>query len=86
MPIALLLTGAALCNDATLQTDAARPRAVGDPTEAALVDAAAQFGLRKDDLDRRFPRVAEVPVESERKRMTTARRRRWYAWRRRTRQ
>jgi Ca2+-transporting ATPase len=71
LAITLLLTGAALCNDAALQGDAAHLRAVGDPTEAALVDAAATFGLRKDDLDRRFPRVGEVPFESERKRMTT---------------
>jgi Ca2+-transporting ATPase len=72
--IDLLLIGGALCNDAILQTDKDRPgfrRAVGDPTEAALVLAAAEFDLKKGDLDHAFPRVAEVPFDSVRKRMTT---------------
>jgi Ca2+-transporting ATPase len=45
-------------------------RAVGDPTEGALVVAAAQFGLLKAELERALLRVAEVPFTSERKRMT----------------
>ena len=71
------MAGGALCNDALLmpagpggdQPDSLR--AVGDPTEGALVIAAAQLGLRKDDLEATFPRVGEVPFDSERKRMTT---------------
>ena len=43
----------------------------GDPTEVALVSAAARIGLVKDELDARFPRVAEIPFTSETKRMTT---------------
>ncbi|MGK7911347.1 MAG: cation-translocating P-type ATPase [Synechococcus sp.] len=43
----------------------------GDPTETALAIAAARSGAFKFDLDRLFPRVAEFPFESERKRMTT---------------
>ena len=73
----LLLIGGALCNDAILQTDVDDPhiyRAVGDPTEGALALAAAQVGLLKDDLDRGFPRVAEWPFDSVRKRMTTVNR------------
>ena len=73
--LALLLAGGALCNDAVVEgeeTDASTPgTAVGDPTETALVYAAAQAGLRKAHLERQFPRTAEVPFESERKRMTT---------------
>ena len=38
--------------------------AVGDPTEGALVVAAAHAGIEKDDLDTAFPRVAEVPFDS----------------------
>ncbi|MBI5666746.1 MAG: cation-translocating P-type ATPase [Chloroflexi bacterium] len=71
---ALLLTGNALCNDAALQSDDEKPgdfRAIGDPTEGALVVAAARFGLWKTRLDRTFRRVGEVPFSSERKRMTT---------------
>ena len=43
----------------------------GDPTEGALVVAAAKAGLEKSDLVSRYPRVHEVPFTSETKRMTT---------------
>jgi len=72
--LALLLMGGALCNDARLvpETDeAAGPQALGDPTEAALVVAAARYGLRKDVLDDGAPRVVELPFDPERKRMST---------------
>jgi len=82
--LALLLAGGALCNDAVLEELAEEPgrfRAVGDPTEGALVVAAARLGLWKEELERRYPRVAEVPFTSERKRMTTVHRGlvEWYA-------
>ncbi|MCL4247702.1 MAG: cation-translocating P-type ATPase [Anaerolineae bacterium] len=71
---AMLLTGNALCNDAILQDEASGDRnyrAIGDPTEGALVVAAARYKLFKTHLDEMFPRVAEVPFSSERKRMST---------------
>ena len=43
----------------------------GDPTEGALVVAAAKAGLQKDLLDSSYPRVHEIPFSSETKRMTT---------------
>jgi Ca2+-transporting ATPase len=70
----LLLAGGALCNDAILQRDSDCPEdwcAVGDPTEGALVIAAARSGLWKSRLEQLFPRVGEVPFSSERKRMST---------------
>jgi Ca2+-transporting ATPase len=70
----LLLAGAALCNDAILEPEVDgtdRLHAVGDPTEGALVVAAAQFNLQKEDLEQCLPRAAEAPFTSERKRMTT---------------
>ncbi len=70
----LLLIAGALCNDAVLQRDDTEPalyRAIGDPTEGALVVAAACVGILQDDLHRAFPRVAELPFDSVRKRMTT---------------
>ena len=73
----MLLTAGALCNDANLSAkDAHREslHAVGDPTEGALVVAAASVGLWKADLDRQLPRVAELPFDSDRKRMTTVHR------------
>ena len=43
----------------------------GDPTEGALLVAAAKVGLIKPVLDRRFPRLGEIPFSAERRRMTT---------------
>ncbi len=70
----LLLAGGAMANDATLERDESGSRefvAVGDPTEGALVVAAARFGLWKAYLDHTMARVGEAPFTSERKRMTT---------------
>jgi P-type Ca2+ transporter type 2C len=74
--LVLLVTAAALANDATLEPAEDKGQdggynIVGDPTEGALVVAAAQMGLPKYALEERWPRVAEVPFTSERKRMTT---------------
>jgi Ca2+-transporting ATPase len=68
-----LLTAAALCNDARLEKDTTTESWVvkGDPTEGALVVAAAKAGLWKEDLEQQQPRMGEVPFSSERKRMTT---------------
>lgn len=80
--LTLLLASGALCNDATLTQENAEQhkfRALGDPTEGAIVVAAAQFGLWKSDLDRELPRIAELPFDSERKRMTTVHDTRAYA-------
>ncbi|MBI1310617.1 HAD-IC family P-type ATPase [bacterium] len=69
----LLLTGS-LCNDAELTGDAERdgvPTVSGEPTESALVVAAASAGLELTTLRQLLPRVAEVPFDSARKRMTT---------------
>ncbi len=43
----------------------------GDPTEGALVVAAAKAGLVKSELERQEPRTGEIPFTSETKRMTT---------------
>jgi len=69
--IELAITTGALCNDAALTSADSGYKAVGDPTEGALVVAAANIGLLKHELEAALPRVGEVPFESERKRMTT---------------
>ncbi|MFN2196411.1 MAG: cation-translocating P-type ATPase [Anaerolineales bacterium] len=72
--IDMLLIAGALCNDAILKENEDHPehfQAVGDPTEGALVLAAAEVGMRKGQLETAFRRVAEVPFDSKRKRMTT---------------
>ncbi len=61
----------ALCNDAVMPSGGALENTIGDPTEAALLVAASRFGARKSDLTKQFPRVAEIPFSSDRKRMTT---------------
>ena len=70
----LLLIAGALCNDAVLRKAEQGPRAyraIGDPTENALVLASARYGILKETLEQAFPRTAEVPFDSVRKRMTT---------------
>ena len=68
-----LLTAGVLASDAVLVRDAATGRweIKGDPTEGALVVAAAKAGLDKSELDARLPRIHEIPFTSETKRMTT---------------
>jgi Ca2+-transporting ATPase len=58
----------ALCSDA--KWDAAHEKAVGEPTEAALVADAAKLGFTSDDLDTANPRVGEAPFDSGRKMMS----------------
>jgi P-type Ca2+ transporter type 2C len=74
--VGLVLAGGALCNDASLQPDRETGRylPIGDPTEGALLVAALQAGLNRDALERWLPRVAELPFDSARKRMTTVHR------------
>ncbi|RJP51892.1 MAG: cation-translocating P-type ATPase [Anaerolineaceae bacterium] len=70
--LSLAAIGGALCNDAELiDIGDERFRTLGDPTEGALVVAAAKMGYWKSSLDSSFPRAAELPFDSERKRMTT---------------
>lgn len=66
--LADLLRAAALCNDAGYD-DQGKP--IGDPTEIALLRAAADAGFDKRAIDRVTPRRMEYAFDSERKRMTT---------------
>jgi Ca2+-transporting ATPase len=68
--VAQTLRAAALANDAALTDSEGRWRVQGDPTEGALIVAARKFGVTEDALAQ-FPRIAEVPFTSERKRHTT---------------
>ncbi len=75
--VAALLTAAVACNDAAVhppEADGEAWTAVGDPTEAALISAAAKFGLSQSEVNSGLPRYAEIPFESGRKRMTTVHR------------
>jgi Ca2+-transporting ATPase len=68
-----VLRAAALANDAALVEHEGRWQVAGDPTEGALIVAARKLGLADHDLAR-FPRIAEIPFTSERKRHTTVHR------------
>lgn len=63
-----LIRAMALCNDAELLPDG---KARGEATECALVEYAAAKGMRKPVLTAALPRVAELPFDSGRKRMST---------------
>lgn len=65
------MLGAALCNDSNLHKEEDVWKITGDPTEAALVVAAAKAGFENSELERKYPRLAEIPFSSETKRMTT---------------
>jgi Ca2+-transporting ATPase len=70
--VLLLLRAAALASDARVERSGSGKWEIkGDPTEGALVVAAAKAGFSKTDLDSKFPRIAEIPFTSETKRMTT---------------
>lgn len=70
-----LLTAGVLCNGATLRQDNGTWRVIGDPTEGALLVAAAKAGLRMEELERTHRFLGEVPFDPERKMMTIVRRR-----------
>ncbi|MEM2668599.1 MAG: calcium-translocating P-type ATPase, PMCA-type [Candidatus Bathyarchaeia archaeon] len=65
--LSLLLIGSALCTNAQYDGKSV----FGDLTEGALIVAAAKAGLWKEDLEKIYPRIYEVPFTSERKKMTT---------------
>jgi Ca2+-transporting ATPase len=70
-----LLSIAVLCADAHLRIlENGEHETTGDPTETALISIGLNFSLNKDELELKYPRVAEIPFDSERKRMTTVNR------------
>jgi Ca2+-transporting ATPase len=67
----LLLHIGALNNDSTVQENNGAWICFGDPTEGALMVAAEKAGIYKKELEAEYPRVAELPFDSARKRMST---------------
>ncbi|MBQ8309728.1 MAG: calcium-translocating P-type ATPase, PMCA-type [Clostridia bacterium] len=69
-----LLTYGTLCCDGSVVFDGEKEQHIGDPTETAIVLAAHKNGLPKDALNEKYPRLAGIPFDSDRKLMTTVNR------------
>jgi Ca2+-transporting ATPase len=70
-----LLAISVLCADAQIRTNGdGKFEFTGDPTETALLDFGTLYNMYKDDVEKKYPRIAEIPFDSERKRMTTVNR------------
>lgn len=60
-----------LCNDTHAHMSEDQVVTMGDPTETALVNYALTFDVSKIKLDKKYPRIGEIPFDSNRKLMTT---------------
>jgi len=65
----LLICGV-LCNDAHLQQQHGSWQVIGDPTEGALLTVGRKFGMDQATWQSQLPRIAELPFDSDRKRMS----------------
>ena len=66
-----LLSYGALCCDGSVVFNDNKEIHIGDPTETAIVFAAHRNGLTKDELNKKYPRIGELPFDSDRKLMST---------------
>ncbi|MDR1565484.1 MAG: cation-translocating P-type ATPase, partial [Oscillospiraceae bacterium] len=72
VPVRELLRLTALCCDGSIEfSNGGEVKHLGDPTETAIILAAHKNGLDKEAINSEFPRVAELPFDSDRKLMTT---------------
>ena len=69
-----LLTFGTLCCDGAVVFHGTEEQHIGDPTETAIVLAAHRNGMPKEQLNKEYPRLAEIPFDSDRKLMTTVNR------------
>ncbi|SOD22827.1 cation-translocating P-type ATPase [Nitrosomonas ureae] len=75
-----LLRASVACNDTELTSIDGRPTVVGDPTEGALLVAAAKGNIMREAIETEMPRLAVVPFDSDRKRMTVIRQHENHPW------
>ena len=67
----LLQYGSLCCDGSVIFGENGEEQHIGDPTETAIVLAAHKNGMPKDVLNETYPRLADLPFDSDRKRMTT---------------
>ena len=66
-----LLMYGTLCCDGSVTFNGDEEQHIGDPTETAIIVAAHKNGMEKDSLNSEYPRLAEIPFDSDRKLMST---------------
>ncbi len=66
-----LLSYGTLCCDGSVAIENGEEKHFGDPTETAIVMAALKNGMPKDELFAKYPRLCEIPFDSDRKLMTS---------------
>jgi len=69
--VGILLVISALCNDSELVNENSTWHIKGDPTEGALMVLSEKGGIHKQEMEKRYNRIDEIPFSSERKMMTT---------------
>ncbi len=65
-----LLTFGTLCSDGSVEVSGDQVTHLGDPTETSIVYAAYRNGITKEQLNEKYPRLAALPFDSDRKLMT----------------
>ena len=66
-----LLSAAILANDAKIENTNEGYKVLGDPTEGALISLAGKVNMTSKDTNDKYPRIEELPFDSDRKMMTT---------------
>ena len=67
----LLRYGALCCDGSVVYKEDGTEQHIGDPTETSILMAAHKNGMEQDELNRQYPRLAELPFDSDRTLMTS---------------
>ena len=66
-----IITMATLCTDCEIIVENNQEKVIGEPTEKAIVEEGLHIGCNKKETEKIFPRINEIPFDSNRKMMTT---------------